>query len=89
MRGLEAISARDLGLLGEEDTTHLERARRDGRVLVTTDADFLRLAAAGVQHAGLVFGAQEGRTIGDWVRDLELICFVYPAGEMVNHVEYL
>ncbi|MGH2537392.1 MAG: DUF5615 family PIN-like protein [Candidatus Promineifilaceae bacterium] len=83
------VGARDLGLLGEEDTTHLERATRDGRVQVTTDADFLQLAAAGMQHAGIVFGVQEGRTIGDWVRDLELICFVYSADEMVNHGEYL
>jgi hypothetical protein len=88
-RGIDAISARDLGVLGDEDINHLERAMGLGRVLVTGDVDFLRLAAEGVQHKGIIFGVQQDHTIGDWVKKLELICFVYTAEEMNNHVEYL
>jgi hypothetical protein len=40
-------------------------------------------------HAGIIFGAQESNSLGDWVKALELICFVYTADEMVNHVEYI
>jgi hypothetical protein len=88
-RGIDAVSARDLDALGDDDVNHLKRAAALGRVLVTTDVDFLRLAAEGVLHKGIIFGVQEDHTIGDWVKKLELICFVYTPEEMDNHVEYV
>lgn len=45
LRGSDAVSVRDLGTLGDSDESHLERATRLGRVLVTSDVDFLRFAA--------------------------------------------
>jgi hypothetical protein len=59
-----------------------------GRVLVTSDVDFLRLAATGLQHLGIVFGIQQDHSLGDWVNNLEILCFIYSHEEMVNHVEY-
>lgn len=88
-RGIDAVSVRDLNLLGDIDTNHLERATAMGRVLVTTDVDFLRLAAEGREHKGIIFGHQQDFTLGDWVKDLELLCFVYTPDDMNNHVEYL
>jgi predicted nuclease of predicted toxin-antitoxin system len=89
LRGVDAVSVRDLELLGDGDNNHLQRATQMGRVLVTMDTDFLRIAAEGGEHAGIVFGAQEDHSLGDWVKLLELLCFVYTAEEMKNHVEYL
>jgi len=89
MRGVDAVSARDLGVLGDEDIDHLKRATDMDRVLVTTDQDFLRLAAQGIEFAGVIFGIQENHSLGDWVNSLELICFVYEPDEMTNHVEYI
>jgi hypothetical protein len=88
-RGITAVTVRDLGLLGDTDQNHLARATALGYALVTADTDYLVLAAAGVQHAGIIFGAQESNSVGDWVKALELICFVYTADEMINHVEYI
>lgn len=88
-KGIDVVTVYDLGLGGDTDANHLARATELGRVLVTADTDFLRLAAEGVEHAGIVFGVQESNTIGDWVKALELICFVYSADDMKNHVEYL
>lgn len=88
-RGVDAVSVRDLERLGDADANHLRRATHMQRVLVTTDVDFLRMAAEEVQHEGIVFGIQEDHTIGDWVRNLELLCFVYEPEDMKNHVEYL
>lgn len=88
LRGVEAVSVRDLGFLGDVDANHLERATTMGRVLVTMDTDFLRLAAAGKPHAGIVFGQQQDHTLGDWVKNLETLCFVYTPEDMLNHVEY-
>lgn len=89
LRGIDAVSVRELGKLGGSDESHLERATRLGRVLVTSDVDFLRFASEGINHAGIVFGAQADHSMGDWVKKLELICFVYSPAELENHVEYL
>jgi hypothetical protein len=89
LRGIDAISVRDLKRLGDSDENHLERATRLGRVLVTSDVDFLRFAAEGINHAGIVFGIQATHSIGDWVKKLEVVCFVYSSTEFENHVEYL
>jgi hypothetical protein len=88
-KGIDVVTVHDLGLTGDTDVNHLVRATEMGRVLVTADTDFLRLAAGGMEHAGIVFGVQEDNTIGDWVKALELICFVYTADDIKNHVEYL
>ena len=89
LRGIDAVSVRDMGTLGDSDESHLQRATRLGRVLVTSDVDFLSLAADRADHKGIVFGIQEDYSTGDWVKNLELICFVYSPDEMENHVEYL
>ena len=39
-RGIEAATARDLGLLGEPDERHFEVVSTAGYVLCTYDADF-------------------------------------------------
>jgi predicted nuclease of predicted toxin-antitoxin system len=88
-RGVDIISVHELGLTGDSDENHLQRATEMKRVLVTADTDFLVMAAEGTSHAGIIFGVQENLSIGDWVNGLELIAAVYTAEEMLNHVEYL
>ena len=57
-RGIDAVTVRDLGLLGDADANHLQRASEMGRVLCTYDQDFLRLHAAGqVRGLELICGA--------------------------------
>ena len=60
-----------------------------GRVVCTEDRDFLRLAASGVEHAGIIRGRQWVRGIGEWVKYLRLIHAVYTAEEMRNTVLYV
>jgi hypothetical protein len=38
--------------------------------LVTPDVDFLRFAAEGIHHSGIVFGIQSNHSMGDWVKKL-------------------
>lgn len=87
-RGIDIVTVRDLDLLGDEDVTHLERATEMECVLCTHDADCIDLAV-GKEHAGIVFGQQHKRTIGEWVAFLELVHGVYDADEMHNVVEYV
>jgi predicted nuclease of predicted toxin-antitoxin system len=88
-RGIDAVCVRDLQLLGDDDHNHLQRATQEERVLVTADADFLRLAAEGAEHAGIVFGSLQSHSIGDWVKLLELLCLIVTPDEMLNHVEFI
>jgi hypothetical protein len=76
-------------LLGDTDINHLLRATEMGRVLGTYDTDFLRIAAEGIEHAGIIFGFHNRTTYGDWVRGLELIYGVYTLEDMKNQIEYL
>lgn len=69
--------------------THpVERARAEGRVLFTQDEDFLRLHAAGVEHAGIAY-APQGASVGEIVRGLMLIYQILESDDMTGHVEYL
>jgi hypothetical protein len=88
-KGIEVVTVRDLGFLGDSDENHLRRATEMGYVLCTHDDDYLIMAADGVEHAGIVFGIAQKHTIGDWVKSLELIHGVYTDDDMLNHVEYL
>jgi predicted nuclease of predicted toxin-antitoxin system len=67
LAGLDVVSAHSLDTLGDEDPEHLRRATAMARVLCTCDADFLVLAQHHTEHAGIVFGAMQRVTIGDWV----------------------
>ena len=71
--GLDVVSAHSLETLGDDDRNHLERATGMGRVLCTYDADFLRLAAEGVEHAGIIFAQQQKASIGGWLKEIRAL----------------
>ena len=74
------------GQLRVDDEVHLERATEMGRVVCTVDDDFLKLAARGVRHAGIIWCEQDRYSIGDWIRYLRLVHAVYDADELWNDV---
>src|SRR4051794_26550112 len=71
--GIDVTTSAAAGLLGAADADHLAFGLIQGRVIFTEDDDFLSLAAAGVEHAGLVYCKQNTRSIGQMVRILELL----------------
>jgi len=77
--------------LGDEEL--LMRATELDRVLFTQDDDLLVVAAqwhdAGRAFAGLVYAHQLRVTIGQAVRDLELLATTLEPGDMHNRVEFL
>lgn len=88
-RGIQAVTVRDLHLLGDTDINHLARATEMGCVLCTYDTDYAKLAAGGMEHAGIILGQFPKHGIGEWVRELLLYHAIYTAEEMRNRVEYL
>lgn len=87
-RGIDAATAAQARLRGTDDTSFLARAKADGRVVLTHDPDFLRLHAAGVPYAGIVYAPHE-TPIGDLIRGALLIAELLDAAEMMNHIEFL
>ena len=57
--------------------------------MVTHDADFLRLHAAGTSHAGIAYCLVGDLTVGELLRRLVLIYDLLSVEEMENRIEYL
>jgi predicted nuclease of predicted toxin-antitoxin system len=88
-RGVEVTTAREQGLLGAADQSQLEFSVAAGRLLVTHDCDFLRMAAAGAAHHGIAYSPPQALSIGEIVRRLMQLWRDNQADDFVNRVEYL
>src|SRR3990172_10203870 len=92
-RGADVVTAVEDGSADMDDDILLERARELGRLLFTQDIPFKALAEdwqrQGRPFAGLLFGHQPQGTIGQFVRDMELIAKTSELAEWLNTVEYL
>jgi hypothetical protein len=58
-------------------------------VIFTHDPDFLRLQAAGVPHAGIVYRAKDTLGLGEIIKRLVLMWEIYEPEEMVSRVEFM
>lgn len=88
LREVDVLTTQEAGLLAASDEEHLALATDEERVLFTQDADFLRLHAEGISHAGIAYAHQQ-TPIGYIVRGLMLIYQVLEPRDMQNHVEFL
>jgi len=79
LRGVDVLTAQEDGARRFPDAMLLDRATALGRVLFSQDDDLLREAAERQQRdvpfAGVVYAHQLRVTIGQCVRDLELLAF--------------
>ncbi len=93
LRGVDVLTAQEDAAAQMEDSKLLDRALGLGRVLVTQDADFLIEAARrqenALRFAGIIYAPQLDITIGQCVRDLELIARATDPDDWVNWVEFL
>ena len=93
MRGVDVLTAEDDAAAMLEDDLLLDRASSLGRVLFSQDADLLAIAQHRLQTArdfgGVVYAHQLAISIGQAVRDLELVAKVLDLDDMRNRVEYL
>ena len=86
---VDVTTTPDAGLLSAEDEEHIAYALETGRVIFTQDEDFLRMNAAGMEHRGIAFSAQQSRTIGQIIAGLLLIWEIYEPEEMVSRLEFI
>jgi len=88
-RGIDVTTAAEVELLGADDEKHRAFALAGGRVLVTSDDDFLRLHAQHIAHAGIAYCRQGSRSIGEILRSLLLLHECFDAEDMRGRIEYL
>jgi hypothetical protein len=76
-----------------EDGEILDRAFQLHRTVFTQDDDFLTIADEwldrGREFAGVIFAHQLAITIGQAIRDLELIAKVMETDDMRNRIEFI
>ena len=87
-RGLDVLTAQETNMRGATDEEHLSLALSEDRVILTQDADFLRLHAAGTHHAGIIYTHQQ-TPIGTIIRGVMLVAEVLDSSEFVDHIEFL
>jgi len=92
-RGVDVVTAQEEGSSLLCDFDLLVRCATLGRLLFTQDIRFKALAEAwqreGRPFAGLVFGHQLHGSIGQYVRDLELIAKATEPSDWAGQVEQL
>lgn len=86
---IDVTTTVEMGMLGQTDAVQSAFAYEQGRMIVTHDTDFLRLAIQTTKHYGIAFCQKNIRTIGEIIRSLVLIYEVFTAEEMNGWVEYL
>lgn len=87
--GIDATTTQEAGLRTASDDVQFEFAKSQQRVIVTDDADFLRLAAVVGDHPGIVVCHRQYHSNRDIIRGLLLIYEVLAPREMIGQIEHL
>lgn len=93
LRGVDLLAATEEGTHLLDDASLLRVANSLGRVVFTHDIRFRALAEhwqrEGIGFSGVAFGPATGVSIGQYVRDLELIAKASEPGDWRNAIIYL
>lgn len=93
LRGVDVLTAFEDGSDTLDDEGLLERATQLGRALFSQDRDFLAISRQwlqdGREFAGLVYAHQLNISIGQAVRDLELVAQAMEPSEMRSQVIFI
>jgi predicted nuclease of predicted toxin-antitoxin system len=86
---IDVTVTRAVGLQGCSDQEQIEFCRREGRILLTHDVDFLVFANQDNNHPGIIYCQLGTRTIGEIVNTVILIYEVLTPQEMAGNVEFI
>lgn len=93
LRNVDVLTVQDDARTGVTDEVVINRATELGRVIFTQDDDFLVIAnrrqQEGIYFTGVIYAHQQRVTVGDCVRDLEIIAKAAEIEDLVNQVQYL
>lgn len=93
LRSVDVLTVQEDERAGTPDPILLDRATELQRVMFSQDQDFLveaqRCQAEGIAFSGVIYAPQLSVSIGDCVRDLEIIAKVSAPEDLANRVQYL
>ena len=93
LRQIDVLTVQEDGYSGADDIIILNRATALKRLIFSQDKDFLIEAnnrqVQGMEFVGVIYGHQLMISIGDCIRDLELIAKLGKLEEFANKVQYL
>lgn len=87
-RRIDVSTTSDAGLAGASDLDQIKYCLRESRVIFTNDADFLRLAASGQTHAGIVYCHPSKSDVGEVVRYLVLMHDCLESEDIFGKIEF-
>lgn len=85
---IDVTTTSEAGLLAADDGKQLDYCQRAGRIMVTMDADFLRLASAGAEHPGIVYFHRRHSRAAIIIACIKTIVARGPAHDLRNRVEF-
>jgi len=93
LRGIDVLTVQEDGRRHTDDDILIDRATELGRLLFSADPDMLRHATrrqrAGVQFGGIIHADFSEVSIGQCVKDLDLICSMGGEEDFASRVCYL
>jgi predicted nuclease of predicted toxin-antitoxin system len=87
--GIDVTTTIDAGLRTANDKAQSAFAKSQRRVIVTDDADFLRLAASTADHPGIVVCHRQIHSTRQIIRGLILIYEALTPSEIAGRTEFL
>lgn len=92
-RVVDILTVQADGRRGDSDTAVLDQALELRRVMFSQDEDFpieaARRQTAGIDFAGIIYARQTAASVGNSVRDLEIIAKVAEPEDFFNQIQYL
>lgn len=93
LRGVDVLTVQEDGRAGTPDPILLDRATELQRIMFSQDQDFLveanRRQVEGTSFSGVIYAPLISTSIGDCIRDLEIIAKASEPEDLANRVEYL
>lgn len=93
VRGVDVLTAQEDNRRRTDDSILLDRANTLGRVMLSFDSDMLAIGTfrqrEGISFAGIIFAHPARVSVGDLLRDLELIAKVGEPEDLANEILYL
>lgn len=93
LRGVDVLTVQEDGRTGVKDPFILDRATELKRVLFSQDDDFLaeanRRQIEQIYFMGVIYAHKLRVSVGDCIRDLEIIAKAGHLEELANRVQYL
>ena len=88
-QGIDVTTTQEVQLLSENDSTQFEYVKREGRVIITHDRDFLRIAAKESDHPGIIFCSFNKYSLGKIILHCVSLYHHFSAEEIKCRIEFL